>query len=534
MNSLLFGLITFVPLAAQVPYGWNQQSALGSDRPGAEPWYGGGLWAGDHHGPAPTLSDSLGLGNALSGTGFHLEGGFRSGNWDFAAEVLGNHDPSGGDYLTLYRSHIWHHSDRGWQSGFEQEPLAWGYGLNGGYVLGEAARPFPRLRVESPMADLHIFRVPLGTWGWQAFMGRLENHPVLSSSLQNPSQAEHTIATVGVPEAPFLMGYRVQAQFGPLMEFYLDSMNLWGGTRNGQAMSNGYSLENYVTAMLGIKDGLTEANVDYGNPGSVPTGPNAPQNVPQAVASATEIDVGFRLQDPPLARFLNADSSYLYISRGSKSAFWPVGVFLQRPIYYAGKDVSRDVTDLLLKPTWGTWWNTYSRYTAPSLNQPNDTVGVLVSWPRVRAGLEYFACVDAASLGFRPFTHGTYATGFYYYGDPLGNAMGGEAITTTAKVETDFTSRLSGTTRITRGFRPFRDDPTYWQLDHPGQTPGKDRFTGLQQTLVWKQGANTTVELGGAWQREGAVENVTGVSGNGFSWFVDVIYRWPGKFQRNQ
>ena len=159
------------------------------------------MWAGDHHGPAVTLTDSLGLGNGITGGGFHLEGGFRSGRWDAAAELLGNRDTQGQAYMTLYRSHLWYRGER-WQGGFEQEPLVWGYGLNGGYLLGEAARPFPRLRVESPMVDLHLWRVPLGRWGFQAFMGRLENHRILSPEIQDASVRSRLIAQNGDPADP--------------------------------------------------------------------------------------------------------------------------------------------------------------------------------------------------------------------------------------------------------------------------------------------------------------------------------------------
>lgn len=518
MKSWLGLLFAVGPLAAQVTPGWIQPAILGSDVAGTGFWSGGGLWSADHHGPAPTLTDSLGLGNALTGGGFHLEGGFRNDSWDIAAELLGNRNPQGQAYLTVYRSHIWHRSERGWQSGFEQEPLVWGYGLNGGYLLGQAARPFPRLRVESPMTDLHFFRVPLGKWGWQAFMGRMENHPVISSSLQNPSLTRRVIDGHGTPEAPFLMGYRIQAEFGPQMEFYLNLVDLWGGTLNGKAVTQGYRPVDYATAMLGIKDAVTEASTDYSVPGTP-----APGDATRA-KSASEIDVGFRLRSPGLARILKAENAHLYLSRGSKSALWPVGVFVKRPVYYLGKDISSDLRELR---TPGLWWNDPNRYASPRLNQPNDTVGVQVAWPRVRAGLEYFACSDTTQLGFRPFTHGVYATGFYYYGDPLGSAVGGEAVTTSAKVEVDFTPRLSGGTTLMRGFRPFRDDPQFWALDHPGQSPGKNRFTVLQQTLAWKRSESTSLGLGAAWQRQGAVDNVTGASGNGFAWFTDLTFHWP-------
>jgi hypothetical protein len=355
-------------------------------------------------------------------------------------------------------------------------------------------------------------------------MGRMENHPVLSATLQNPAQARRTISASGVPEAPFLSGYRVQAEFGPRLEFYLNTINFWGGTLNGRSMLQGYRASDLATAMLGIKDAVTEAGADYTDP-SV-TGP--PPDKTRAL-SATEIDVGLRLRSPGLARLMRADSAFLYLSRGSKSAFWPVGVFAKRPIHYLGKDIENDAKHLLLRPSWGAWWNTWSRYSAPSLNQPNDTVGIQVSWPRVRAGLEYFACSDSFEKagGFRPFTHGVYATGFYYYGDPLGSPVGGEAVTTTAKVEVDFSERLGGATTVMRGFRPFRDYLPDWQADHPGQSPGKNRFTVLQQTLNWKRGPGTTLGLGAAWQRQGAVENVAGRNGSGLAWFADLAYRWP-------
>ncbi|MDR3670358.1 MAG: capsule assembly Wzi family protein, partial [Holophaga sp.] len=445
--------LAILPLSAQTPPGWNHPSHLGREVTGAGVWTGAGFWAGDHHGPAPTLVDSLGLGNGLTGGGFHLEGGFRDGPWDFAAEVLGNRNTQGQAYLTLYRSHLWYRGERGWQGGFEQEPLVWGYGLNGGYLLGEAARPFPRLRVESPMADLHLGRVPFGSWGWQAFMGRMENHPVLSSSIQDPSARSRALARQGNPEAPLLMGYRVQAQFGPAMEFYLNYLNLWSGTLNGRGLTGGYNLGNYATAVFGLKDSLTEANIDYSNPGTPTT------SAAQAAHSASEIDVGFRLRAEPLARVLGADDAHLYVSRGSKSELWPVAVFLKNPLRYGAKDFSKDFSNLVTSPNLGAVWGQNSRYTAPSLSNPNDTVGLLVSWPGVRAGLEYFDGVNSAGQGNRPFAQSVYLTGFYSYGDPLGEATGGEAVTTTAKLELDLGARLTSATWLVRGFRPFRDDP---------------------------------------------------------------------------
>jgi hypothetical protein len=159
---------------------------------------------------------------------------------------------------------------------------------------------------------------------------------------------------------------------------------------------------------------------------------------------------------------------------------------------------------------------------------PNESVGFLFAWPRVRLGLEYCDTVNLADSGFRSFTHGQYLTGFYYYGDPLGNSMGGEAITTTARLELDFSSRLTGTTWVQTGHRPFRDNLDSWTADHPGQTPVKDHFSGVQQVLTWKvDPPYTTVDLGASWQHQSAVEYIPGNRQNSFRWFADLAFRWP-------
>jgi hypothetical protein len=298
------------------------------------------------------------------------------------------------------------------------------------------------------------------------------------------------------------------------MELYLNYLNLWSGTLNGRGMTSGYGLSDFATAIAGLKDTFAEATSN--NFGTYKN--NA--------RSASEADVGFRMKLPELARSLDADTAQAYISRGAKGTAWLIGTFVKNPPKYLARDVSGDLKDLI-RGRWNNNWTQNGRYSAPTLTYPNDTIGVQVAWPTVRAGLEYFACVNPGTSGYRPFVHGQYVTGFYYYGDPLGNPLGGESISTTAKIEVDYTRRFTGTTSITRGFRPFRDDPTDWALDHPGKTAGKDRFTAVQQTIRWKAGANTALDFGASWQREQAVDNVIGQVSNGFAWFTDLSYRWP-------
>jgi hypothetical protein len=514
-----FFLALPLPLAAQLPPDWQHQERLGAGLEKAPAWWGGGLWTGDGHGPSATLEDSLGLGNAITGTGAHLEGGFRAGHWDLAAEGLAVRTPEGQEYFTLYRSHVWWQGASGWQAGFEQEPLVWGYGLNGGYLLGESARPFPRMRIESPYEDIHIFRVPLGRWGFQAFMGRLEDHRVLSSSIQDASWRSRAIVSAGDPQAPLLNGYRVQAKFGSSIDFYINYLNLWGGTLNGVAMTQGYGVGDYLTSMFGLKDTLAEATHD----------PNTqPESTPykNRGRSGSEIDWGLRVDAACLARPLGAQHVWLQVARGSKGLGWPIGTFVKNPVKYGAKDIGHDAQNLFTGK-YGFGWNYDARYATPSELTPNDCVGVLVDWSRVRFGLEYLDTTNSITQGHRTFAHTIYLTGFYYYGDPLGEAQAGEARIITARLETDLTRRLSTASWLVWGKRPFRDQLDLWQEDHPGATAGDDRIFELQQTFKARFTKGIGLEAGAAWERHGAEDYEVGRTGNGFRYFANLSYRWP-------
>jgi hypothetical protein len=120
----------------------------------------------------------------------------------------------------------------------------------------------------------------------------------------------------------------------------------------------------------------------------------------------------------------------------------------------------------------------------------------------------------------------TYATGFYRYGDPLGTALGGEAITRTLRLELDLAPSLSATTWVHSGLRPFRDWLSDWLLDHPNANPDTNRFFGIQQTLTWARPVGWKAELGAAWERQSAVLNEAGRVDRGTRWFLDLGYRW--------
>jgi hypothetical protein len=459
------------------------------------------------------------MGNALTGSGFHLEGGFKAGHWDFAAEALGNRDTEGHSYMTLYRSHAWWKGNKGWQAGFEQEPLVWGYGLNGGYLLGEAARPVPKLRVESPLIPLHLGKYGLGAWGFQAFLGRLENHRVISSSMQDPAWRRATIAAQGDPQAPMLSGFRIQAEFGRNVEFYANYINTFSGTLKGNGMTEGYGLGDYATSLFGLKDALAEANTDFTDPGH-PT----PEYKNKA-RSASNADLGFRVRMPSLERMLGAHDVRLYLSRGSKGVTIVYGLFLKKPLYWICSDAAMDVKHIIQGHV-NMYWNEDQRKSVPNLIVPNDTIGILINWPKVRLGVEYQDTSNAVIKGHRSFASTTYVSGFYYYGDPLGEAIGGESRMGTAKLEADISSQLISTSWLLIGDRPFRDNLPDWQLENPGSSPKKDRILGLQQGLTWRPSSIATLRIGTSWMGHGAVNNVPGQKKNGFRWFADLGFRW--------
>lgn len=508
--------------AAQALPGWKAGAPLGADMPGDEPWAGAGLWAADRHGPPATLVNSLGLGNALTGGGYHLEGGLRLGDWDFAAQLLGVRDQTGKAYMTLYRGHAAWRSRRrpGWYLGLEMEPLVWGYGLNGGYLLGEADRPFPRIRVESPMKELRIFNVPLGTWGFQAFMGRLENHRTPAEAIQNPLEQNATAAGTGDPQAPFLNGYRVQAEFSDFMEFYANYLTMWGGSVNGSSVLQGYGVGDYLTAAFGLKDTLAEANSAPGQANNF--------SYKNKGRSSSNADVGFRIRSRPLERWLGAEQVYGYVSRGSKYIYFNPGRLVGDPPKYIWKDIDTEF-QRAVHVRLPAIWNASQRYTSPNLATPNDAIGVLLAWPGFRLGLEYLDAVNAPRPfnAVRPFQNAIYPSGFYYYGDPLGNALGGESRTLTVRMEADYRRNLSGTTIVHWGTSPFRDDLDLWQQAHPGLVPAFDRFHGLQQSLTWRMRRGTAWTAGASWEHHAAVDYVPGNSRNGFRWFSDLAFRWP-------
>ncbi|MDP1832875.1 MAG: capsule assembly Wzi family protein [Geothrix sp.] len=515
--------------SAQLPPGWSHQEALGVNQTGA--WYGAGTWSGDKHGAPATFVDSLGLGNALTGQGTHLEAGFKVGHWDLAGQVNAWRDGVGKSRLILQRFHLAYQSQGGWRSALEQEPLVWGYGLNGGYVLGEAARPFPKVRIESPFIDVRILGVPLGQWKAQAFLGQIEGHKIPGENSQDPSFRANAIAINGDPQRPYLSGLRAEARFGENTELYLNYINLFGGSRLGQTLTQGYSIRDWVVSFFGLKDSLAEGHID-------PMDPNGLSKLSGTgkVQSASNSDVGIRVRLSPLEQLTGAQDVRLYITRGSKAVNTRFQVFVHRPSYAIGRDLDRDYRNLFVDFTPLEAWHQQLRYVLPSPAAPNDVFGLLFRWEALRLGVEYLDTVNsvynnsmADYPNHRSFEHGTYLSGFYQEGDPLGNATAGESRTFTAHAQIDWSPQWATRSWLLLGDRPFRDWPSLWELDHPGATPARNRFVEFQQVVEWRPDRVLLARAGASAQHQSAHLNVRGDARTGFRWFIDLGWTWPAK-----
>ena len=519
------GLLCLLPagvqVLAQAPGGWNRDLALGSDLPAGTSWYGAGLWGGGSQGGPAPLVTSLGLGNATTGWGPTLEGGVNLDRWSLAAKVIGNGDPDNPSRAALYQWHLTHTSPGGWKVSLEAEPLVWGYGNLGGYLLGESARPVPKLLVASPYRQVALGSWSLGQWGFQWFTGRLEQDRGTPPLSQMPLLATTMAASAGGQiESPFLSGYRVQSRsLDGKIEFYLGWTVLWGGTLNGVPVTRGYSLGDYLVAITGTKDPLAESSIDFSGP--------TPTSVPYVNKgrSSTNFDTGMRFQADWLARLTTSDKAWFYVSRGSKGVLLQWGVLARKPLYYLQQDVQSTLKAAARGSVSGIW-NKKDSYVLPNLIVPNDTIGMLFQWSKVRLGLEHHDTSNPAGVSYRSFVSNTYPAGFYTRGDALGEALGGEANTTDLRVEVDVTPHLTSTSWVLGGLRYFREDLALWSAAHPGAAPVTDRFTGAQEALTWKLTPTATLETGASWQRHSALSYLPDNLSNGFRWYSSLGFRF--------
>jgi hypothetical protein len=182
-----------------------------------------GLGGANSEGAYTPLTNGEGFGTGTAGWGLGLQGRYVRGGFSIAATVLAlrEHGHTSG---ILQRAALAYQSESGWRLALEQAPFAWGSGLNGGDLLGDAARPFPRLSLATPEAALL-----LGRWHVEAFAGRLEGDRSIPDWISD-REARLAAQAAGFDlQRPLLWGGLVRASFGPLVETSLGAIAMTGG-----------------------------------------------------------------------------------------------------------------------------------------------------------------------------------------------------------------------------------------------------------------------------------------------------------------
>jgi hypothetical protein len=211
---------------ARVDWTLGQTQLQPSSMPSFEVGWGG---SGSDGAYVP-LTGGEGFGPGARGWGLGLQGRYVRGGWSFSATALAIRD-HGRTSGILQRAALAYQTESGWRTALEQAPFAWGSGLNGGDLLGDAARPFPRFSLTTPEAATF-----LGRWRAEAFAGRLEwNRPV--PEWINDREARTTAQAAGFDlQRPVLWGGFLRVSFGGLVGGSLGAVTMQGGRdAQGQA-----------------------------------------------------------------------------------------------------------------------------------------------------------------------------------------------------------------------------------------------------------------------------------------------------------
>jgi hypothetical protein len=204
---------------ARLDWALGQAPLEPSSMPSFEVGWGGA----DSGGAYAPLVGGEGLGHGTRGWGLGLQGRYSIGGWGFAATVLGLRD-QGRTTGVLQRALVGFQFNSGGRIILEQSPLAWGSGLNGGPLLGDAARPFPRVTLA--FTPLELFH---SLWRLEAFEGRLERTPTVPEwSLDRPTRLAAQTAGLGL-QRPTVSGGLLRVSFGTDLEVSLGTLKLSGG-----------------------------------------------------------------------------------------------------------------------------------------------------------------------------------------------------------------------------------------------------------------------------------------------------------------
>lgn len=425
-----------------------------------------------------------GFGHGMQGWGIGLQGKYFYGGWSLSttAVVFREGEISRG---ILQRGAIAYQTKGGWRFALEQTPFQWGFGPNGGYLMGDSARPFPRLSMSTPEAALHLWSVPLGRWSAEFFYGRMEWNREIPEWMSNRLTQLAAKADRGDIRRPDLSGARFTGRFGPHVELNLAGVSMWGGVDpQGRNRQRGYTWDDYLLGFFGAENiGRSEAsggqgNFDLSNFKQISMG--------HAMAEA-------RVRIPALADLLGAKGASVYLSRGSKNVNWQWKDFLHHPGAAINRDLSKDWNLIKRGRIRGgdymdSIWGRGTREAVPTLEHANDMIGFQLVFNDWDLALDYADTVNipADGGGYRVYSHSTYLAGLSRYGDSLGLPFGGDTITRTADLGFPLLFEGRGRLKVVSGIRVFRDNLALWSTDHPGQGPELNRFWFLQADAQWR------------------------------------------------
>ncbi len=443
-----------------------------------------GLGAAGSEGLYAPLIGGEGFGHGMQGWGAGLQGRYFRGGWSLSATTVTFRDGA----ITrgiLQRGTLAYQTQGGWRFALEQNPFQWGFGLNGGYLMGDSARPFPRASVSTPEAALHLWSVPLGRWSAEFFYGRLEWNRDIPEWMSNRQTQLSAKVSSGDIRRPDLSGARFTGRFGPHVELNLAGTSMWGGVDpSGRNRQRGYTWDDYLLGFFGAENiGRSEAS---GGQGHFDLSGFKQISMGHAMAEA-------RVRIPALADYVGAKGASVYLSRGSKNVNWQWKDFLRHPGAAIRRDLSKDWELIKRGRVRGgdymdSIWGRGTREAVPTLEHANDMLGLQLVWERWDLGLEYADTVNipADGNGYRVYSHGTYRAGYSRYGDSLGLPFGGDAITRTVDLGFPMIWEGKGRLKVVSGIRAFRDNLALWTDAHPGQTPELDRFWFLQADAQWR------------------------------------------------
>jgi hypothetical protein len=458
--------------------------------------------------PWMPLIHGTGLGTATLGQGLMVHGSWVRNGWEVSADLTGLRDTENGFTRgRLFQFSLVKRTARGWRWGIEKKPIHWGYGLFGGYLMGDSSDPVPRLVLESPSADLHLFGVPLGAWRFETFLGQLEWDRRIPAWIANPRTTQERFDARGDIRRPNLSGLRLRAAFGPNVDMNFGVASRWGGVdASGRNIMQGLPWWNTPLGYLGAENLIVaEATGNSQNPDPsqrfTPT-PNY-HDISNGVA-----DVELRIRFPETAaKWFGAHGMAFYLSRGANNVNWQWKDFLKHPFSAWSHDLRFVSSKLRHLETTGSspddlWGWAYAQGT-PGLVHINDTAGLQWVFEGWDLGLELSDLHNQPfpASTFRTYGNGRFLSGHSRYGDSLGMPLGGEVYQQGLSLGFRLPARGRARVQILDAIRFYRDSPETTSLYVAGTD---DHFYHAQIEAQWPLPASSRIGGSFAFERHQA------------------------------